>query len=210
MLEFYQRMAKFLRQEPVVLATVVRVKGSVPREVGANMVVCSDSRIIGTIGGGAGEAKVIRQALNVLETGEKQFVEIDLSGAPQRETQGVCGGMMHVWLERWQGETALALVNQIIEQLKSGKTGTLITPLELDRSPYLELLTPDTIQPLHPSSLIPHPFTSPSFPRQPYSLWEVDTSRFLWRISLTCRAFGWLFRTIALSSPTINDFQMLP
>jgi len=148
-------MAECLKQGPVVLATVVRVKGSVPREVGAKMVVCSDSRIVGTIGGGAGEAKVIRQALKVLETGEKQFVTIDLSGVPQRETQGVCGGMMHVWLERWQGETALTLVNQIIEQLKSGKRGTLITPLEPGRSPYLELLTPDTIQP--PSSLIPYP-----------------------------------------------------
>ncbi|UBF27031.1 XdhC family protein [Kovacikia minuta CCNUW1] len=164
MLEFYQQMAEALKQQPVVLATVARIKGSVPREVGAKMVIRADGSIIGTIGGGAGEAKVIRQARSVLETGEKQFVEIDLSGAPQRETQGVCGGMMQVWLERWQGETAWVLVNQIIERLKSGKSGTLVTPFEQDRSPHLHLPPPTEPPPsspiLHPSFLL-EPLLSP-------------------------------------------------
>ncbi|MES1023774.1 XdhC family protein [Gloeocapsa sp. BRSZ] len=137
MLEFYQQMAQALRQDSVVLATVVNVTGSVPREVGAKMLVCCD-RTIGTIGGGAGEAKVIHQALQVLATGEKQFVEIDLSGALQRETQGVCGGAMQVWLERWSGNEAIKLIEQIIEILSSGGRGTLVTPFSEDSQPYLE------------------------------------------------------------------------
>ncbi len=138
MLEFYQQMAQALQQSSAVLATVVSVTGSVPREVGAKMLVCRD-RTIGTIGGGAGEAKVIRQALEVLATGEKQFVEIDLSGASQRETQGVCGGAMQVWLERWSGGEAVELVKQIIEILSSGGCGTLVTPFSEDSQPYLEI-----------------------------------------------------------------------
>lgn len=137
MLDFYHQLATHLLSTPLVLATVTHIKGSTPREVGAKMAICSDGSSIGTIGGGAGEAKVIQKALEVINTGIKQFVEIDLSGASHRETQGVCGGWMQIWLERWQGETAQALVNQILELLQSGQTATLITPIEPDQSPYL-------------------------------------------------------------------------
>jgi len=136
MIEFYRQFAQCLTQEPVVLATVTRVQGSVPREVGAKMIVCSD-RIFGTIGGGAGEAKVIQHARIVLETAQKQSVEIDLTGAPQRETQGICGGKMQVWLERWSGEGAIELVQSILHLLNAGRTATLVTPFDADCSPYL-------------------------------------------------------------------------
>lgn len=138
MLDFYQQLAQILQKSPVVLATVTSIKGSVPREVGAKMIVCPNNRIIGTIGGGAGEAKAIAQALQVLETGEKQSVEIDLSGARDRETQGVCGGTMQVWLERWTFAN-LTLVNQIIDILSSGNSAILITPFSQNLQPYLDI-----------------------------------------------------------------------
>ncbi len=131
------QLAEALQTDAAVLATVVQVRGSVPREVGAKMVICADGRIFNTIGGGAGEAKVIRQAMQVLATGENQLVEIDLSGAPQREVQGICGGWMQVWLGLWQGETAIALIHQILQHLETGQPITLITPLDPQRSPYL-------------------------------------------------------------------------
>lgn len=155
-LVFYGQLAQTLPHRAIVLATVIDVKGSVPREVGAKMMICGDGQIIGTIGGGAGEAKVIRRAMEVLQTGEKQQVEIDLSGAPQRDTEGICGGMMQIWLERWQGETAIALVQQILAFLELGQPATLVTPFEQARSPFLhpnpQLLTPnlcftETLQP---------------------------------------------------------------
>jgi len=133
----YQQLAQALEKGAVVLATAIAIKGSVPREVGAKMIICADGRTYNTIGGGAGEAKVISQAMTVLATGEKQLVEIDLTGAPQRQTQGICGGIMQIWLERWSGENAIALVNQILSLLHSGQTATLVTPLKRDRSPYL-------------------------------------------------------------------------
>jgi xanthine dehydrogenase accessory factor len=142
MIEFYRQFAQWLMQEPVVLATVTRVQGSVPREVGAKMIVCPDL-IFGTIGGGAGEAKVIQHALIVLETGQKQSIEIDLTGAPQRETQGICGGKMQVWLERWSGEAAIELAQSILHLL-NGQTATLVTPFDADHSPYLTHLAEST------------------------------------------------------------------
>jgi xanthine dehydrogenase accessory factor len=128
-IHFYQRLADVLAREPVVLATIVAVKGSVPREVGAKMMIQADGKINGTIGGGAGEAKVIQQAMLVLQTGKKCSVNIDLSGAPDREVEGICGGMMQVWLERWAGEAAIALVQEMLARLKAGESVELVTPL---------------------------------------------------------------------------------
>jgi xanthine dehydrogenase accessory factor len=133
----YRQLAQALQSGSAVLATVVNSRGSVPREIGAKMVICSDGQFFNTIGGGAGEAKVIRQAMIVLETGEKQLVEIDLTGATQRETQGVCGGIMQVWLERWSGEAAINLVQEILNQLELGQAVTIVTPLSSERTPFI-------------------------------------------------------------------------
>ena len=135
--DVYYQLAEVLRQDAAVLATVIEVKGSAPREVGAKMLIYAIDRIWGTIGGGAGEARVIQQARIVLETGEKQSVEIDLSGSTDRETQGICGGWMRIWVERWTGEAAIELVNQILDRLTAGQEATLVTPFAADQSPYL-------------------------------------------------------------------------
>jgi xanthine dehydrogenase accessory factor len=131
---FYQQFTIELAKHPLVLATVIQVSGSVPREAGAKMLICSDRRTIGTIGGGTGEAKVIQQALMVLKTNTQQFVEIDLSGEPGRETDGACGGTMRVWLERWD-KTRLPLVEKIIFALENGEPVAIVTPF--DQAPYL-------------------------------------------------------------------------
>jgi xanthine dehydrogenase accessory factor len=160
MLHVYQCLTDLLKQHPIVLATVVRVTGSTPREVSAIMVICPDGNIVGTIGGGAGEAKVIQQALRVLETGAKQMVVIDLSGAPHRETQGVCGGSMEVWLERWQGEPYLSLAQAIGATLESGKPTVLVTPLDANHPPHLQPSDSNASA----FSLLPSAFLSPIHP----------------------------------------------
>lgn len=133
---FHQQLSSLLKREPAVVATIVKVIGSAPREVGAKMAICTGGRIIGTIGGGAGEGKVIQQALSVF-AGEKQLVEIDLTGTPGQETQGVCGGKVQIWLEAWSGKGAIALVEQILKSVETGKSSQLVTPLVSDRQPYL-------------------------------------------------------------------------
>lgn len=134
---FYQQLRDILEQESIVLATIVKVSGSAPREVGAKMAIYGEGSIIGTIGGGAGEAEVIKQALQVLKTGEKQFVEIDLTGTPGKDIQGVCGGKVEVWLEKWSGKKAIDLVAEILELFKTGQSARLITPFTREARPYL-------------------------------------------------------------------------
>lgn len=134
---FYQKLKYRLASESVVLATIVKVSGSAPREVGAKMAIYGKGSLIGTIGGGAGEAKVIKQALQVLKTGEKQFVELDLTGTPGKDIQGVCGGKVRVWLEKWSGKKAIDLVAEILELFKTGQSARLITPFTQETRPYL-------------------------------------------------------------------------
>jgi xanthine dehydrogenase accessory factor len=144
-IEFYQQFVQALQRGSVVLATIVQTQGSTPREVGAKMLICADGQIIDTIGGGAGEAKVIRQAQTVLQTGKKQRLNIDLTGSlqdlpqdsPQRQPDGICGGTMQIWLERWQGEGSIELVQTILQILTAGQSAQLITPHTIDQSPYL-------------------------------------------------------------------------
>lgn len=118
-IQLFQQLQDQLQQEAVVTATVIRGTGSVPREVGAKMLIWASGDTAGTIGGGAGEAKVIRAALVTLKTGQPQRVEIDLSGAVHRATQGVCGGYMQVWLVRWSGMAALKRSCEIVDALSN-------------------------------------------------------------------------------------------
>ncbi len=132
-----------MTQGPLVLATVIEVHGSVPREVGARMALLSSGEIIGTVGGGAGEAKVLEAAYTVLQTGQPQLIHLDFSGRPSEfagepfsATEGICGGHMQVGLHRWSGPEALAVMQQILQKLEGQDPFTLITPLNGDL-PYL-------------------------------------------------------------------------
>jgi xanthine dehydrogenase accessory factor len=154
-IEFYQHLRQTLHQQTIVLATIVQTQGSVPREIGAKMMIDATGKSFGTIGGGAGEAKIIQQAQIVLQTGIKQLLSIDLSGHPQRPTEGICGGMMQVWLEPWQGDWAIDLTQQILDHLKSGISAQLITPIDADNHPYL--LPIASPQPDHTWHEILHP-----------------------------------------------------
>lgn len=86
--------------ERVVVATIVRTRGSTPREVGAKMVIDSQGGFTGTIGGGCGEADVWARAREVMATGMPELVQVDLLSDLDEEGGRACGGIMYVHLER--------------------------------------------------------------------------------------------------------------
>jgi xanthine dehydrogenase accessory factor len=136
-LAFCRQLVSALAQGPTVMATIIHTSGSVPREVGAKLLVNANQQSWGTIGGGAGEAKVLQRAREILASGEKQLVTIDLSGAPDRDIQGICGGQMQVWLECWSGQHMTQLANSMLERLGNGQRVTLVLPLGQEQSAYL-------------------------------------------------------------------------
>jgi xanthine dehydrogenase accessory factor len=81
------------------LATIVRTKGSTPREVGARMVVLADGAIQGTVGGGCGEADVWSEAMEVIRTRRPRLIEVDLLHDGDIEGGRACGGIMYVFIE---------------------------------------------------------------------------------------------------------------
>ena len=75
----YHQVKEFLdKGETLAVATIVSTKGSTPREVGAKMVVTAWGEILGTIGGGCGEADVKREAIEVIRTRKPRTVRVDL------------------------------------------------------------------------------------------------------------------------------------
>jgi xanthine dehydrogenase accessory factor len=100
--ELFQELLDELEHgETVAMATIVRRKGSVPREVGAKMLVHRGGKISGTVGGGCGEAEVWRSALNVIDTQRPSTVQVELTEEIAMESQGVCGGIFDVFVQPW-------------------------------------------------------------------------------------------------------------
>jgi xanthine dehydrogenase accessory factor len=100
--EFYQTLRESLAREPrVAVATIVRTRGSSPREVGARMLVRPDGATDGTVGGGCGEAEVWRAALEVMADEQPRMVVVDLTNEIAINTDGVCGGIMDIFVEPW-------------------------------------------------------------------------------------------------------------
>ena len=100
----YNKLAEFIDAgETVAVATIIDVKGSVPREVGAKMIIHPLGRHVGTVGGGCGEADVLRTALDVIQTGEPATVRVDLTEDVSMQALGVCGGIMDVFVEQVGG-----------------------------------------------------------------------------------------------------------
>jgi len=97
----YQKLNTLIDDLPIAVATIVQVRGSVPRELGTKMIIHPLGHHYGTIGGGCGEADVIRTGLEVINTGDAQLVQVDLTEPITMESLGVCGGVMDVYIERW-------------------------------------------------------------------------------------------------------------
>ena len=56
-------------------------------------------RTFGTVGGGCGEAEVLRAARRIIGTGSSTVVEIDMTNDVAEQEGMVCGGTMRVLVE---------------------------------------------------------------------------------------------------------------
>jgi xanthine dehydrogenase accessory factor len=84
--------------EAVALATVIAVQGSVPRHAGSKMLVRADGATVGTVGGGAMEALVIKEALAALADGKTRLPSYALNDLKAGDP-GICGGTVQVFIE---------------------------------------------------------------------------------------------------------------
>ena len=95
MREIYALLAEMaLRGEAGAVATVIRTDRSAPRHEGSKLVLRADGSIVGSVGGGALEARVIEAARGAIADGRCRRLHFDLRGG-----LSVCGGEVEVFVE---------------------------------------------------------------------------------------------------------------
>lgn len=80
------------------LCTVIRTKGSTPRKEGSKMLVYPDGKIVGSIGGGEVEGRVIQEAIDSLQSGESKVLLYDLVNLDKGDP-GICGGTLEIFID---------------------------------------------------------------------------------------------------------------
>jgi xanthine dehydrogenase accessory factor len=80
------------------LCTIISSKGSTPRHVTSKMLVYPDGHIIGTVGGGEVENRVITEALKAIEDRTPRLLAYNMAD-PERGDPGVCGGQVEIYVE---------------------------------------------------------------------------------------------------------------
>lgn len=95
----YQALLELQKnKQSASLCTVTKSEGSTPRHLGSKMLVYPDGTFIGTIGGGEMESRVIKAALEALNTGKAETLSYTMAD-PSRGDPGVCGGQVEVFVE---------------------------------------------------------------------------------------------------------------
>jgi xanthine dehydrogenase accessory factor len=117
--------------KPFVLATIIRTRGSVPREIGAKMVVPREGLPFGTIGGGCGEGEVLRRAYPLFEQKiRSRVVQVDLTGDFDQDEIQVCGGLMDIALDLWRPEEHIELAHALAEATRARRPAALVMTIQ--------------------------------------------------------------------------------
>ncbi len=114
--------------ERVALCVIVGARGSTPQEPGAKMLVLSDGRTIGTLGGGCVEAEVRHRALQLLPAGISKRIGFRLDHDYGWDDGLICGGTMDVLVHMLDGETSVEPFVRATDDLAAGRVATIVLP----------------------------------------------------------------------------------
>lgn len=114
------RLAELAAAGPVARVVVAETKGSVPREVGAAMLV-TDTGVEGTIGGGALEFAAIARARSALADGRDRLDRQPLGPALGQ----CCGGAVAVLTEIWDAARVGRVAGDIVVRPLPGEASAM-------------------------------------------------------------------------------------
>jgi xanthine dehydrogenase accessory factor len=84
---------------PVVLASIVMLSGSSPRHNGAKMLIASNGKSYGTIGGSLLEATTIKESWAAIAHGKSKILNFNLNGKDASAMGMICGGKTSVLID---------------------------------------------------------------------------------------------------------------
>jgi xanthine dehydrogenase accessory factor len=90
---------------PAALVTITGIAGSTPRSGGTRMLVYSDGAILGTVGGGSFEFKIIQEAIASIQEGKPRRYTAHLT----MDLGMCCGGAMEAYIEPLEGQLDLVI-----------------------------------------------------------------------------------------------------
>ena len=109
--EYFEKLAELnVAEIPFVVATVIKITGSVSAKTGAKSIIDANGEtLFGWVGGGCAEETVRDAALESLRDGKTQVLTLDLDD----EILGVgmpCGGTMEVYVEPYMPRPELLII----------------------------------------------------------------------------------------------------
>ena len=135
----YRQVRRFLDEgETLAVATIVSTLGSTPREVGAQMVITSTGQILGTVGGGCGEAEVQREAVQAIRSRKPVLVKVELMDDIESNSPAVCGGILNVFVDPWWNDpdsVATKLADALVQVQKEGAAAVVATVVNAGNCP---------------------------------------------------------------------------
>ncbi len=120
----------------VVLARVVDLAGSGPRDPGAAMAVNDRGEVAGSVSGGCIEGAVVTEALDVMVTGARRVVRFTYSDDDAVAVGLTCGGTVELFLEPldwYAGAVADDPYPVLAELLRANRPVVLATVVDGDR-----------------------------------------------------------------------------
>lgn len=120
--------------QPCVLATVVRTRGSTPQKPGAKLLVRKDGSGVGTLGGGCVEGDIWFAAKEILRRqGGPEFRDYLLNEDIAARDGLVCGGTMYFYLEPlWEPQEFLPFGQEMMGAYESANPVAVATVVKAE------------------------------------------------------------------------------
>ena len=120
--------------QPCVLATVVRTRGSTPQKPGAKLLVRKDGSGVGTLGGGCVEGDIWFAAKEILRRkGGPEFRDYLLNEDIAARDGLVCGGTMYFFIEPlWEPQEFLPFGEEMMGAYESGNPVAVATVVKAE------------------------------------------------------------------------------
>src|ERR1700739_2200207 len=109
-MDLFEEVLRLRREgKRAIMATMVHTKCSIPSFESSRMLVREDGSILGTIGGGWGEAQVWAAAKDVLKAEAPRKMTFNLNNEASYDSGLICGGTLEVFVEPILPQPALYL-----------------------------------------------------------------------------------------------------